>query len=427
MKWLASKEKNKFGKAAFFFLLLLLVSLAFSFRFINSLSIIMLVLLVLTHPQRTALIKRAFQDYYFLALTALFLMQLAGLIYTTDQDVGWKEVTKKAGLIAIPFFFCAIHSMPSASMKVLMISFSSALAAVSIYCLLQAAFLYYQDHNPNVFFYHQLVLPFKHHAIYFSFFLFYCILYWLEDGIRIVHPGRRGWLILLLLFFLIMIILLSSKLVIVISFLYLIYFVWKHSLFNRSKWIAPAFLFFFLVLLFIIAMTNNPLRQRFADLTRGNSELYRQEKFSPGIYFNGLQFRLLTWRFTFEILEKKKAWLWGVSPGDAQHELNRRYKETNMYLGDGKKDKGFWNYNCHNVYLQTTLESGLVGFLFLLLSIIFFLVEVFKRRSLLALIFFTAILIFGFVESVLSTQFGILLFVFFPLLSLTVEKRGKFN
>ena len=89
-----------------------------------------------------------------------------------------------------------------------------------------------------------------------------------------------------------------------------------------------------------------------------------------------------------------------------------------MYLGDGKADTGFWNFNCHNVYLQTTLESGCVGLFFLLLAMVLFLVYAIKRHRFKALIFFVSIIAFGFTESITSSQYTILLFLFLPLLSL---------
>jgi O-antigen ligase len=124
-------------------------------------------------------------------------------------------------------------------------------------------------------------------------------------------------------------------------------------------------------------------------------------------------------------LHEKNAWLMGVST-DAQSELNRKYAEANMYLGDGVKDnKGYRAFNCHNVFLQTVLESGLIGLATLLLLIIIFLLMAFKKKNSFALIFYFSILTFCFTESVLYTQYSILLFMFFPLLSLKAGKPGE--
>jgi O-antigen ligase len=419
------KKRISFEKAVFLVILVTLISLAFSIRFINSASIIVLVLLVLLNSQRIAMIKKAFGNPLFLALAALFLLQIAGLLYTNDINTGWREVTQKAGLIGIPFFFCAIRSIPVRRLRYIMIGFSLSLVFVCVYCLFYAIILYLHNPDSSVFFYHKLVSPFKHHAIFFSFFLFYCIIYWMEESIGTEKKNKHQKVLTgLVLFFIMMILLLSSKLVIGAIFLYLIVFVFYRLRNKRSLWMLFSFMIGLSTLIIIISITNNPIKARFADLTEGNSGLFRQEKFSTATYFNGLQFRLLTWRYTYEILYKRDAWLLGVSPGDAQHELNRRYKEMDMYLGDGKTDSGFWNFNCHNVYLQTTLESGCVGLLFLLLAIALFLIYAIKWHKFNALAFFAAIIAFGFTESITSSQYTILLFLFLPLLSL---KEGNYD
>jgi O-antigen ligase len=419
------REENNYRRAIFYVLMSTVVCLAFQIRFVNSFSIFLLVVLVMLHPQRKLLLKRAFTDPYFLSMLALYLLVVAGLLYTADMRAGWKELTKKAGFAAIPFFFCAIRTLPASDMRRLMTGFSLSLAAVSLICLVNAVIRYRNGEGSSVFFYHELVALFVHHAIFFSFFLFYCILYWTAEGFQYTARKRRLPLLVLLLFFLVIILLLSSKLVIGISLVYLIGFSLANLFSRRSKWLLTAFLVFVIVAAVLVAGTRNPVKERFADLIEGNSELFRQERFSPDIYFNGLQFRLLTWRFTAEILNKRHAWLLGVSPGDAQHELNKRYTETGMYIGEtDKRRTGFLNFNCHNLYLQTVLETGLLGLLFLLSAIVLFFVKAVRRKKITALIFFTAMLAFGFTESVLSSHYTILLFLFFPLLSLSAEKGG---
>jgi O-antigen ligase len=424
MRLTFTKETDsKYRGVGFYILLTTLVCLAFSIRFVNSLSIVALVVFILVHPHAKTMFKRAFTNFYFLSFLALFLMQLIGLLYTSDTSEGWNEVTKKAGYLAIPFFFCAYYSLPSIAMRRLLLYFSISLVLVSLYCFVFAFVQFNKTGDYSVFFYHKLVLPVQHHAVFFSFYIFYCLLYWMEE---LWHASIRSkWLIALLLFFLIMIILLSSKIVIIITFIYLSTYLFRLFFARKVRWILPLILLFLGAATAIMATTDNPVRKRFTELFEGNNNLFKQEKFSPDIYFNGLQFRLLTWRFTGEILEKENAWLAGVSPGDAQHELNKKYTGTNMYLGGNEPgDTGFWNFNCHNLYLQTVLESGLLGLSFLLLAIGLFINEAVRLRNHAALVFFISMLIFGFTESVLSSQYPILLFLFFPLLSLR-SKRVK--
>lgn len=414
-------QEDNYNKAIYWSLLVTLLSLAFSIRFINSISVFLLVAITLMHPNQGAFFKRALHNPYFIACIALFLTKAAGLFYTNHFDESWKQASGKIIWVAIPFFFCANKHISYKIMWRLVFYFTLALSIVSIYCLIYAFFSYAQQQDSSVFFYHQLVQPAKHHAIFFSFFLFFCIVYWIEEGLTETEKKiHRNILIGLIIYFFILIVLLASKLVIAVLFLYLIYFGLR--LFWKAKAKLAVFVFIFCVAaaMAFLTYTNNPVKERFLDTTRGNMALFKQERYSPDVYFNGVQLRLLIWRFTYEILNENEAWFLGVSSGDAQFELNKKYIEANVYQGNGRSDnKGYLLFNCHNVFLQTALESGLLGLFVLIALISIFLYQVIKRKRASTLIFFMAILAFCFTESVLTSQYTILLFMFFPLLSLS--------
>ena len=416
---------NNYQKTVFSLLALTMVSLAFSVRIVNSLSLILLVVVTLAHPYRLKFFKKAFSNPYFIFCLLLYVIKIAGIFYTDHFAESWKQITGKGIWLAIPFFFCANPSLPQNIFRKLMAYFSISLLVVSLICIAYAIYGYNQQHDPSVFFYHQLVKPFKHHAVLFSFYLFFCIAYWIELGIKPKDNKTIRTLVpALIIYFYLFIFLLSSKLVIIIALVYLVYATLSAILKNRMRYGVIVGGLLLITSLSALLFTNNPIKGRFSDALNGNSFLFKQEKFSPDVYFNGVQLRLLIWRFTYEILQEKNAWLIGVSTGDAQPELNRKFAETNVYLGDGSNDKlGYRAFNCHNVFLQTILESGLIGLFFLLAIIGTFLFQAFKKQSHLAIIFFLSMLAFCFTESVLSSQYTILLFMFFPLLSLTTQEN----
>jgi O-antigen ligase len=200
---------------------------------------------------------------------------------------------------------------------------------------------------------------------------------------------------------------------------YILYFILSRLIHKQNKKILLPVVAGLGIIVAILVATNNPVKKRFSDITNGTTTLFQQQKFNAGVYFNGLQFRLLTWRFTSEILNEQEAWLLGVSAGDGQAFLRKKYIETNMYTGDGSNSGGYLLYNCHNIYLQTTLESGIIGLISLLFIIASFLFKLIKSKRKTTLIFFLCMLVFGFTESYLSRQFGIVLFTFLPLLALS--------
>jgi O-antigen ligase len=424
MLWLRKEFENlRKENGAFWALLLMLVCLAFSIRFMVSLSTLFLVIFCVLSMRRKELLKNAFSDPLFICMAFLFLIQAAGLFYTSDVNKGWKEVTQKAGIIGIPFFFCAIGKLPRKSIRRLLSYFTGALLIVCLYCIVYALIRYYQGADASVFFYHDLVGHAGHHAVFFSFYLLFCFIYWVECLLEnAIRKTEQGIIIVVLFCFLLFLFLLSSKLAIVSTVLYVFFSLFRFIRRGAARFF-PAIGIFLILVLAIFALTDNPVRDRFSDLAGENGRLFEEGKFSQATYFNGLQFRLLTWRFTKEILSEKQAWALGVSPGDAQHLLNRKYREMDMYLGDEKENSGFLNFNCHNVYLQTVLESGIVSLLLLLVFIGLLFRRIYKQKNTRALYFFLSMVAFGFTESVLSSQYPILLFVFFPFLFLVEERK----
>jgi len=154
----------------------------------------------------------------------------------------------------------------------------------------------------------------------------------------------------------------------------------------------------------LILFTRNPINNRFKEIMQTDFRLIEKEKFNPGIYFNGLKFRLLQWKFVSEILNEKKAWLAGISPGDAQDHLNQKYIVKDMYTGTVERgDKGFIGYNTHNQFLESLLQTGILGSLIFLL-ICGSLVKMAWQRKKAELSFVTMLLIiYSLSESVFET------------------------
>jgi len=142
----------------------------------------------------------------------------------------------------------------------------------------------------------------------------------------------------------------------------------------------------------------------------------KQGKFNAGDYFNGVEFRLISWRFVYEILNENHRWLVGVSPGDAQDFLDSKYRKLEMYTGSSAEDnKGFLGYHTHNQFLQALLETGLAGLAVFTLICIGLLGLARKSGSRMMTMLAILLFCYCFSDAVLKSQYGIILFVFFPL------------
>jgi O-antigen ligase len=154
--------------------------------------------------------------------------------------------------------------------------------------------------------------------------------------------------------------------------------------------------------------------------------MLERDKFDPGNYFNGLQFRLLQWRFVPQILSENRAWITGVGEGDAQQLLNDKYVSENMYIGDAQRGgKGFLGYNTHNEFLQSLLETGIPGLL-LYVAVTLSLIKMMAQKRRAAFIFIGILLLaYSFSESVFESQYSSIIFLFVPLFFFQDERNDR--
>ena len=403
----------------------LFISLTCSFRAITSIVIVLLLIagLVKNWMETKTLFNQNLKNTFLYGCVLFFLIHFIALLCKGNKQEGWLDLLVKTGVVLTPLAVCCTNFINEAKRKKLSHYFIVIVAAVALYCLGVALWKFYQSGDVSFFFYHLLVKPVNGHAGYYSVLVFIALLFLTEVQTRNDFKIRFLY-VSLIIFLSIFLFLLSSKLVIGFYFLYLvIYFM---ALIKNSS--GKRFLFIGLLILLIsgsiIALTTtNPVSRRFSDIMNGNLKVLEMDKFNPGMYFNGIQFRLLQWRFTAEILNENDGWWIGVGPGNAQHLLDQKYISTNMYIGEpARGDHGFLGYNTHNQFLETLLKTGIPGVV-VLLFICFTLIKMAWQQKKREIRFIVALLLIWLLtESVLERQYGILIFTFFPLFLLLDEK-----
>jgi O-antigen ligase len=162
---------------------------------------------------------------------------------------------------------------------------------------------------------------------------------------------------------------------------------------NKLLWILSSS---FLILISVILTTNNPIRARFE--TMWSSMANSKTKNNNTVESNSA--RIIMWSTSVDVW--KDNFLFGVGTGDyddALTEKNRQYKN----LGVASE-----RLNAHNQFLNTGVQLGLIGVVFLLMI---FLSAYFNPTK---SVWYTLILVVFFinflVESFLETQAGIILF-----------------
>ena len=406
------------------------VSLVFAFRAITSISIglILIAGLVKNRIEQKGFFNQNLANPLVIFCGLLLILQLISLLYTNDLDQGWKNIRLKSALVIIPISLCCCDFVNETTRKRLLKWYCLILFFACSYAIFHALKRYSVTHDSSVLLYHPLVSIYSGHAVQFSILVFLSLLHLFDTLGRKQIVFNKYFDFFLIAFFLVFLFLLSSKLVIAFFLVYFLYAMIKSFLTKsiNTKFIVVSIIGLAVFSLFVF-FTKNRISNRFDEIVQTDFNFIKRERFNQGDYFNGLQFRILQWEFVPAILSEKKAWFFGVGPGDAQDCLNQKYISKNMYIGTAARgDKGFIGYNTHDQLLESLLETGVIGSLVFLL-IGWSLLKMAWEKKNAELSFITILLlVYSFSESVFETQYSLFIFLFFPLFFyLPKSKRSR--
>lgn len=398
---------------------LLLVSIIFSIRAMSSITIvsILVVGVIKNKLDQGVYFTTKKINPFITGCIIYFVLLCISLLYTNDLKEGLKHLQINTALLIIPIAVCCCDFLNNHTRNRLMAAYIITTFIATVYCFIMAFIKYKTNPDISMFFYHELVRPLSFHAILFSILIFIALIFLFGSIRKEVSMVNSRLNYILIIYFTFFLFLLSSKLVIIFYLFYLfhyLFFALKKNIINRRAATIAALLS--IIIATSILVTKNPIGSRFREIATGDINLIKQDQFNQGNYFNGLQFRLLEWKYVFEILNESDRWVQGVSAGDAQAKLDSIYLAKHMYTGNPEiGDRGFLGYDTHNQFLQSLLQNGLIGlllFLFLCYSLIKMIIKERNRE-----LSFTVILLLAYAltESVFETQYGLVYFIFFPL------------
>jgi O-antigen ligase len=393
---------------------LFFISLVFAIRPLNSIAI---AFLVLTGILFRAVIREERPvpntKLFWISCFLFYLLYILSLLYTSNQAETLRQLQLKSSLLFVPLFL-VLHRPLCKQLTLYNNVYIICLFVAIVFCLVYAAFnTIFRNAQGSVWFYHALVSPFKQHAVLFSVLIFFALTSIVDRFARQEYLLNFAFHGIVLTLFIGFLFLLSSKLIITGFILYLLVFMIRVI---RNRRLITFSISVLIIAVIGIFTTSNPISNRFREIIEGDMSLISQPRFNQGTYFNGLQFRLLQWKNVGELLQENDALLFGLSPGNAQEKLNAKYLSKDMYSGTLERgERGFLGYNTHNQFLESTLHLGLSG-LAVFLAMISGLVLLCIRARSLQLTFAVGMLIaFCFTESVLETQYGLVIFTFFPI------------
>ena len=87
-----------------------------------------------------------------------------------------------------------------------------------------------------------------------------------------------------------------------------------------------------------------------------------------------------------------------------------------MYTGEpARQDRGFLGYNTHNQFLESLLQFGIIGAITFTLTWLALLYLAWEKKNRQYSVIVIFLLVYAGVESILETQYGIIIFTFMPL------------
>ena len=98
----------------------------------------------------------------------------------------------------------------------------------------------------------------------------------------------------------------------------------KKFIVKKSKVLLASMMTVGLLLIGLIVLTNNPIKKRYQEIMDDNLDIVTQKSYSRDIPFNGLNLRLIIWRFGYEILNELRVGLFRVvrrQPGPVEPEV----------------------------------------------------------------------------------------------------------
>ena len=128
--------------------------------------------------------------------------------------------------------------------------------------------------------------------------------------------------------------------------------------------------------------------------------------------------RMEFWKTGWQIATKN--FIIGTGSGDVQDEFDKQYIINNSQLRIENQKRA------HNYFLSTLLTFGIIGLLYFLWTMLYFIRVNFENKTIIGLVFMVIILTSFLVEDTIETQTGITLFgLFFGLFSLKKEDSIK--
>lgn len=345
----------------------------------------------------------------------LYMLYLAGMLYTTNFAYGWFDLEIKMSMFLFPLVFATspLPLFPDERSRLVPWFFVAGCVAGALILLGRAAVNEYAYGISSSFYYMKLSWYF--HASYLSMYYNFAIGFLFLQLLQPKHRRRSDTLLIggLILFLMVMVLLLVSKaglltmvLVIIAATLY----AWIRL---KNGWLGMAISVGVLIVFFTAYLLAPVIFSRVAGAERAVVSAPVKNRVKAESNAD----RMAVWSTSVGII--KKHFLFGVGTGDVKDALLEGYRENNLIPALRHK------FNAHSQFIQTFITLGLTGFLVLLASLVLPAINALRRGQALYLVFlmiFTLNILF---ESMLEIQQGVVFYAFFNIFLFTSSEADS--
>ena len=399
------------NKITFYHLAAFVILLPYD-RFYGQLVFFSLCLHCLIHLRRNSVVKLWSSEN--LVLVSVFLINLAGIIYSNDKADGLKDVVRQLTILLFPILLSLINIDLSAYRDKILKLFAFSCAFTVLYLYADALrIIFYYDLNlktlfSQVFLNHNFSEPIGLHATYLSMYLALSVSVFLY---LLIKEKKRSIIFLYVAVIGILLaglIQLASKSVFIAMILFILavfpFFLARGV--QRSGFLIAAAGILLIAVLGISRIDS--LKKRYIadfkdDLTRASSNN------------DMLESRLSRWNCAWELFLQSP--LLGHGSGSEKRLLKEKYFEKKLYHSYIKE------LNSHNQYLSILIKTGLWGLLVFLIMLIYVSRKAWKNRDIILTCFLVVFSIVSFSENTLDVNKGIFFYSFF--LSFLIKSSRK--
>lgn len=345
-----------------------------------------------------------------------YILHAISYTYSVNKAESGFDLVSKLSFVLLPLFI-STQSISSKTLEKILFSYVAGITASSIYCIGKAIWLYNQNADPELFFYHPLVKGLEANAVYIAWYTIFAIFILILFKWKIFFQGKQkvlfwGLLTILSVFF----ILLSSKLLIVLFIVLLL----SVALFKKQYAVWQKILTVLLAagIFSAVFLTDNPIRSRYKSVTENINvnRAFENNYDNKDVQLNNLTIRLFIWRVAIDNIKEHKLWWYGCGNGDFHDLQNGKMHDLGLpgFKDTDEKKSSLYNINLHNMYLQSLMMLGIPGLMCFLFIVVvpFFCFKRIENKTVF-LVFQIVSALFMLQEAALQTQAGIIYFTFF--------------